>query len=35
MNIEKLIQKCKNNKNTKWYTYAFNILLNYYHSLKK
>ena len=34
MNIEKLIEKCKNNKNTKWYTYAFNILLNYYNSLK-
>ena len=34
MHIEKLIQKCKSNKDTKWYIKAFQILINYYFNLK-
>ena len=34
MHIEKLIKKCKSNKDTKWYIKAFQILINYYFNLK-
>ena len=34
INITDLVRNCNNNKNTKWYTKAFEILIDYYNYLK-
>ena len=34
INITDLVRNCNNKKNTKWYTKAFEILIDYYNYLK-